>query len=96
MVFKCRYAASSAMQAMGDSLVAAGETLQHFYQVLSEELELGYLRGKEMKEAALEQQKGLLRLEKGILQQRIAAPLGRNLHHLPTQVRQTLNYGAMC
>ena len=64
------------MDTMGRGFEAAGEVMQHFMDVLSEELELGYLRGRSHEQATLEQQQGLLRLEKGILVKRIAGPLG--------------------
>ena len=64
------------MDTMGRSFEAAGEVMQHFMDVLSEELELGYLRGRPHEQVTQETRQGLLRLEKGILQKRIAGPLG--------------------
>lgn len=72
----CRYVGASAMEQLGKAFVAAGEVMQHFQKVMTEELELGYLRGEKMQAAAVQQKAGLHRLEQGILQKRIAAPLG--------------------
>lgn len=64
------------MDSLGRAFAAAGEVMQHFQKVMSEELELGYLRGEKMQVAAVQQKAGLHQLEQGILQKRIAAPLG--------------------
>lgn len=44
--------------------------------VMAEELELSYLHGEDPEAAAEKAKQGIKRLEKGILQRRIAQPLG--------------------
>jgi len=64
------------MEQLGGSFHAAGEIIQHFMGVWEEELEKGPLRGEHLEKSEEERELGLLRLEKGILQKRIAGPLG--------------------
>jgi hypothetical protein len=78
-----RYVGSSALQQLGGGFQAAGEVLQHFAEVWTEELEAAHLNpsksyaeGNPQAAADEERKLGLLRLEKGSLQKRIAAPLG--------------------
>jgi hypothetical protein len=67
------------MEQLGGSFRAAGEIIQHFMDVWSEELERGHLRGKPLERSEEERESGLLRLEEGILQKRLAGPLGTPL-----------------
>jgi hypothetical protein len=84
-----RYAASSAMEEMGESIQAAGEIIQHFMDVWAEELEGGHLRGESLELSEAERESGLLRLETGILQKRVAAPLGQLPCPFPTRCDQS-------
>jgi len=66
------------MEELGGSFQAAGGIIQHFMGVWSEELEGGHLRGGNLEKSEANRERGLLRLEEGILQKRIAGPLGRD------------------
>ena len=71
------------MEQLGGSFKASGEILQHFMAVWTEELEMGHLRGERLEKSEEDRELGLEKLEKGILQKRIAGPLGRPTTWLP-------------
>lgn len=106
---RCRYVGSSALQQLGGGFQAAGESLQHFAEIWNEELEAASPDPEKPSAAAQppaaaeddnETRRGLLRLEKGILQKRIAGPLGKALvlflHGLSLSVVQDFRVSQAC
>ena len=79
-----RYISSEALETLARAFQACGEILEQYFECWHEELAHAALPSKEREEREGERLEGIARLEKGVLNKRIALPLGGYLLYLGT------------